>query len=65
MLSELDAQIQQLIEDNDDNEAEVEDATHVFMVAEKALKWCQGKLKELQPLSTSSSAAPSSGSLTT
>ena len=35
------------------------------MATERAVKWCQGKIKEMQPPSISGAAAPSSGSLTT
>ena len=44
ILSEMDAQNQELIEknDNDDLEADVKDAAAVFMAKEKAMKWCQG-----------------------
>ena len=65
ILIKLDAQSQQLIEDDDDQEADVEDAADVFMVAEKTVKLCQGKIKELQPQSTSGVATPSSSVLTT
>ena len=67
MVSELDAQIQQLNKNEDDNnlEADVEGAADVFMAVEKAVRWCQVKVKELHPPSTSGAAAPSSGSLTT
>ena len=65
MLTELDSQIQQLIEDDDELVADVEEAADVFMAAERAVKWCQGKIKETQPPSTSGATAPSSGSLTT
>ena len=65
MLTELDSQIQQLIDDDDELVADVEEAADVFMAAERAVKWCQGKIKEMQPESISGAAAPSSGSLTT
>ena len=65
MLTELDSQIQQLIDDDDELVADVEEAADVFMAAERAVKWCQGKIKEMQPPSISGAAAPSSGSLTT
>ena len=65
MLTKLYSQIQQLIEDEDVLVADVEEAADVFMAAERAVKWCQGKIKELQPPSMSGAAAPSSGSLTT
>ena len=65
MLTELDSQIQQLIEDNDELVADVEEAADVFMAAERAVKLCQGEIKEMQPPSTSGAAAPSSGSLKT
>ena len=61
ILSELDAQIQLLIEDDVDLEADVNDAADVFIVAEKAVKWCQDRIKVLTAAST---AASSSGSLT-
>ena len=66
MLTELDSQIQQLIEDDDELVAGVEEAVDVFMAAERAVKWCQGqsKIKEMQHPSTSCAAAPTSGSLT-
>ena len=64
MLTELDSQIQQFIEDDDELVADVEEAADVFMAAERTVK-CQGKIKEMQPPSTSGAAAPSSGSLTT
>ena len=35
------------------------------MAPEKAVKWCQGRIKELQPPGPSAAATPSSGSLTT
>ena len=65
MLTELDSQIQQLIEDDDELVADVEEVADVFMAAERAVKWCQSKIKELQPPSPSGVAVPSSGSLTT
>ena len=65
MLTELDSQIQQLIDDDDELVADVEEAGEVFMAAERAAKWCQGKIKEMQPPSISGAAAPSSGCLTT
>ena len=37
----------------------------MFMAAERAVKWCQSKVKELQPPNPSGAAVPSSGSLTT
>ena len=49
----------------EEEEEEVEEAADVFMAAETAVKWCQGKIKEMQPPSASGAAAPSSGSLTT
>ena len=52
VLSELDAQIQQLIKDDNDLEADVKEAADVFFAAEKAAKECQGVLKKLQPPST-------------
>ena len=69
LLTELDSQIQQLIEDIED-EAEfvpdVEEAPDVFLAAERAVKCCQGKIKEMQlPSPNGAAAAPSSGSLTT
>ena len=65
MLRELDSQIQQLIENNDELVANVQEAADVFMPAGRAVKWCQGKIKEMQKPSTSGAVAPSSGSLTT
>ena len=65
MLTELDSQIQQLIEDDDELVADVEEAADVFMPAERAVKWCQSKIKQLQPSNPSGVAVPSSGSLTT
>ena len=65
MLTVLDSQIQQLIEEDDELEADVEEAADVFLAAEMAVKWCQGRIKELQPPGPSAAAAPSSGSLTT
>ena len=59
MLTELDSQIQQLIKEDDELEADV------FLAAERAVKGCQARIKELQPPSPSAAAAPSSGSLTT
>ena len=65
MLTELHFQIQQLIEDDDELVANVEEAADVFMAAERAVKLCQVKIKEMQTPRTSGAAAPSSGSLTT
>ena len=65
MLTKLDSQIQLFIEDDDKLVADVEDAADVFMAAERAVKWCQSKIKELQPPSPSGVAVPSTGSLTT
>ena len=65
MLTELDSQIQQLIEEDDELEADVDEAADVFLAAEREVKWCQARIKELQPPSPSAAAAPSSGSLTT
>ena len=65
MLTELDSQIQQLMEEDDELEADVDEAADVFLAAERAVKWCQARIKELQPPSPSPAAAPSSGSLTT
>ena len=65
MLTELDSQIQLLIEDDDELVADLEEAADVFMTAERAVKWCQGKIKEMQPPSASGAVAPSSCSLTT
>ena len=65
VLTELDSQIQLIIEDKDELVADVEEAADVFLAAERAEKWCQGKIKEMQPPSTSGAAAPLSGSLTT
>ena len=53
MLTELDSQIQQLIDDDDELVADVVEAADVFMAAERAVKWCQGKIKEMQPPSIS------------
>ena len=64
-LTELNAHIQQLIQEDDYLEADEESAADVFMAAKKTVKWCQGKIKELQPQSPSITAAPSSGSLIT
>ena len=47
MLTELDSQIPQLIEDDDELVADVEEAADVFMAAERAVKWCQSKIKEM------------------
>ena len=49
ILTELDSQIQQFIDDDDELVADVEEAADVFMAAERAVKWCQGKIKEMQP----------------
>ena len=65
LLTELDSQIQQLIEDDDELVVDVEEAADVFMAAETEVKLCQDKMKELQPSNPSSAAAPSDGSLTT
>ena len=65
MLTELDSQIQQLIEEDDELDADVDEAADVFLAAERAVKWCQGRIKELQPPGPSAAATPSSGSLTT
>ena len=65
MLTELDSQIHQCIEDDDELVADVEAAADVFMAAERAVKWCQSKIKEMQPPSPNGVAVPSSGSLTT
>ena len=43
----------------------MDEAADVFLAAERAVKWCQAMIKELQPPSPSAAAAPSSGSLTT
>ena len=43
----------------------MEEAAGVFMAAEKAVKWSQCKIKELQPPSSNVAPAPSSGSVTT
>ena len=64
MLTEMDSQLQQLIEDEYGLVADVGEAADVFMAAERAVKWCQGKIKETQPPSTSVAVAPSSSSLT-
>ena len=60
----MDSQNQQLIEDDDELVADVEEAADVFMAAERAVR-CQCKINELQPPSTSGAAAQSSGSVTT
>ena len=65
MLTELDSQIQQLLEGKDELVADVAEAADGFMAAERAVKWCQGKVKEMQPPSTSGAVAPSCGSLMT
>ena len=64
LLTELDSQVQKLIEDDDELVADVEEAVDVFMAAERAVKWCQGKIKDLQPPSPSGADETSSGSLT-
>ena len=64
-MTELDSQIQQLNKDDDELVVDVEDAADVFMAAEREVKWCQGKIKKMQPPSPSGAAAPSSDSLTT
>ena len=43
----------------------MDEAAVVFLAAERAVKWCQARIKELQPSSPSAAAAPSCGSLTT
>ena len=43
----------------------MEEAADLFLAAERAVKWCHGRIKELQPPGPSSAATPSSGSLTT
>ena len=53
MLTELDSQIQQLIEDNDELIVDMEEAADVSMAAETAVKWRQSTIKELQPPSPS------------
>ena len=65
MLTELDSPIQQLVKDDDELVADVDEAADVFMAAERTVKWCQSKIKELQPPSPSGVAVPSSGSLAT
>ena len=65
MLTELDSQIQHFIEEDDELEADVEEAADVFLAAKRAVQWCQGRVKELQPSGPSAAATPSSGSLTT
>ena len=65
LLTDLDSKIQQLIEDDDELVADVEEAADVSMAAERAVKWCQGKIKDMQCSSPSGAATPSSGSLTT
>ena len=65
MLTELDTPIQLLIGDGDEFVADVEEAADVVFAAERAVKWCRGKIKEMQPPSTRGAAASSSGSLTT
>ena len=62
MLSEMDALIQQPIENADYIDAEDAD---VFVAAKTAVKWSQGKIEWLQPPSQSGAAAPSSCRLTT
>ena len=44
MLTELDSQIQQFIEDDDELVADVEEAVDVFLAAERTVEWCQGKI---------------------
>ena len=43
LLTEMDSQIQQLIEDDDELVADVEEGAAVLMTAERAVKWCQEK----------------------
>ena len=61
ILSELDAKIQFLIEDDTELDDDVQDAADVFIDAEKAVKWCQDRIKLL---TASGTATSSSGSLT-
>ena len=49
-----------MIEDDVDLEADVNDAADVFIDAEKAVKWCQYRIKAL---TVGGTAASSSGSL--
>ena len=49
MMSELDAQIQQLIEDDDDLEADVEDAADVFMAAKRQSNGARAESKSYKP----------------
>ena len=65
MLTELDSQIQQLIEEDDELDADVDEAADVFLAAERAVKWCQARIKELQPPGPSAAATSSSDSLAT
>ena len=65
LVTDLVSQIQLHLEGDNELVADVEKATHVFMVAERAVKSCQGKIKELQPPSPSGTAARSSGRLST
>ena len=52
-LTELDSQIQQPIEDDDELVVDVKEAADVIIAPERAVKWFQGKIKELQPPSPS------------
>ena len=63
--TKLNSLFQQLNKTDYHLETDVKDASDVFMAAEKAGVWCQGKMKKLQPPSPSDAAAQSSGSLTT
>ena len=65
MLTETDSQIQQLMEEDVELDVDVDEAADGFLAAERAVKWCQARIKEFQPPSPSAAAAPSSGNLTT
>ena len=56
-MTELDFKIQQLPEDDEYLVADVDKAAGVQLVAERAVKMCQGMIKDLQPPSTSGAAA--------
>ena len=60
----LDSQIQLLIEDEDEFVADVVEAADVFLAAERAVKWCLGKIKAMYPPSTSGTAGPSGSMIT-
>ena len=57
MLTELNSQLQQLIEEDDELDADVDEAADVFLAAERAVNWCQARIKELQPSSPSAAAS--------